>query len=119
MLTCYSQVEEDDSLVLYCPSCKKDDCSQAFKCIDCGDALAVRCNTTTFNQKIPDTKFEKRVPMKSLKDKDELFDAIYVTPNPDVREPLNNQPTIKLSIDAKSDDTNSLVPLGDPNPKIR
>jgi len=47
-----------------------------------------------------------------------LFDAIYVTPNPDVRKPLNNQPTIKLSIDAKSDDTNSLMPLGDPDPKM-
>jgi len=61
MLTCYqySQSEEDDSLVLYCSTCKKDDYSKYCRfCYNCGDPLAVRSNYTTFTQEIPAIKFE-------------------------------------------------------------
>ena len=67
-----------------------------------------------------------QVTMKSLKDKDELFGAIQAIRNPEVRKPmtpmrrhnplLNNQTTIKLPIDPTSDDTEFLLPLGDPDP---
>merc|ERR1719461_299724 len=66
--------------------------------------------------------------MKSLKDKDELFGAIQAIRNPEVRKPmtpmrrhnpfLNNQTTIKLPIDPTSDDTEFVLPLGDPDPEI-
>lgn len=119
MLTCYSQVEEDDSLEAFGKPPKRlpgagvwnntrnegAGCHAAYEDVGKDPMSVILWNGV-------------QVPMKSLKDKDELFDMIYAIPNPDVRKSLNNQPNIKHPIDAKAEETDALIPLGDPDPKI-